>query len=118
METLPLFPSRIICSINMLLHARRLQPRTPVLLKRLNPRFELRLLQRKIINRTDPRNTSSRISRAPPVHERAADTAETILHVIARSNRLLLSKSSELILATQVLHVRVFYHKIGGEHAG
>lgn len=117
MATLPLLPTRIIRPINMLLHIQGPQPRTLILLKSLNSRLELRLLQRKIIDGANPRDTSPRVPRTPPIHERAAHTAEAILHVVTRSNRFVLAKTSEFVLATEVLQMRVFDDEVGGEHA-
>lgn len=117
MLTLPALARRIISTINMLLHIRRSQPRTSVFLKRLDPRLKLGRLQRKVVNRANARNAGARISGASTVHERSADTAEAVLHVVSRGNGVLLAEACELVFAANVLHVSVFDDEVGGEHA-
>lgn len=94
------------------------QPAHAILLKRLNPRLELRLLQLEIINRADSRNRHARVSTRSPVHQRSADGAEAVLHRVAGRDRLVLLEARELILAAQVFEVCVGDDEVGGEHGG
>lgn len=118
MTTLPPLPTRIIRSTYMLLHIRLPHPLTPILLKRLNPRLELRLLQREIINRANAWNTHTRRAAAAPVHERAADAAEAIFHVVAGSDGGVLAEAGQEIFAARVMQVGITDDEVGGEHAG
>lgn len=115
--TLPALPSRIVRSIHMLLHLCRFQPRAPILFKRLNPRLELGLLQREIINRADARDAHVGIARAATIHERPAHAAETVLHKVPGCNGAVLAKTAEFVFAPYVFEVGVFDDKVGSEHA-
>ena len=101
----------------MLCHLRTLQPPRAAFHKRLNPRFEYRLLQLIIINRTDPRDAHPRIPRAPPIHGRAARGAEGVLHVVPRGDGGILTETRELFLAAYMFEMCVLDDEIGGEHA-
>lgn len=94
------------------------QPTHAILLKRLNPRLELRLLQLEIVNRADSRDRHAWVSARSPVHQRSADGAEAVLHRVARRGRLVLLEARELVLAAQVFEVRVSDDEVGGEHGG
>jgi hypothetical protein len=117
MLTLPTLPSRIVSPLDMLLYIRRLQPTHTILLKRLDPGLELRLLQAIIINRADARYTSAGVSAATSVHERSTDAAEAVLHVISRGNGVFLAEAREFVFAAGVFHVCVFNDEVGCEHA-
>jgi hypothetical protein len=118
MLTLPTLARRVICALDMLLDLRRLQPRSPVLLKRLDPRLKLGLLQSIIVNRANARNTHARVPAAAPIHECSADTTETVFHVVSSRDGGVLAETGEFGFATGVDEVGVFYDEVGGEHAG
>jgi hypothetical protein len=117
MMTLPALSSRVIRPINMLFHIRWLQPLNAILLKRLNPRLELGLLQVVVVNRSDAWNTSTRITTASTVHERSTDAAEAVFHIVASCDGVLLPEACELVFTAEMLHVSIFDDKVGGEHA-
>lgn len=118
MRTLPLLPRRIIRPTHMLLHIRTPHPRTPILLKRLNPRLELGLLQRIIVNRANARDAGVREAAAASIHEGPADAAEAVFHVIPRRDGVFLAEAREFGFAARVCEVAVFDDEVGGEHAG
>jgi hypothetical protein len=103
MLTLPLLARRIIRALNMLLHLRRLQPPAPILLKRLHSRLELGLLQGKVVNGADARDTHAGVAGAAAVHEGAADAAEAVFHVVSRGDGVALAEARELVFAAGVL---------------
>jgi hypothetical protein len=117
MQTLPALPSRIVRPISMLFSTRRLQPCDPILFKRLDPWLELGLLKFEVVDRSDARNTSARVSAAATVHERSTDAAEAVLHVVASCNCFVLFEAREFIFAAEMFHVGVFNDEVGGEHA-
>jgi hypothetical protein len=117
MQTLPALPSRIIRPISMFFSTRRLQPRDPILFKRLDPWLELGLLKFVVVDRSDARNTSARVPAAATVHERSTDAAEAVLHVVASRNCFVLFEAREFIFAAEMFHVGVFNDEVGCEHA-
>lgn len=102
----------------MILHVRRPQPCAPILLKGLDPGLEYCLLQPKVIDRANARDAVAREATAATVHQRAADAAETVFHIISSSDGLVLAMAGELGLAADVLEVCVFHYEVAGEHAG
>lgn len=103
--------------MHMFLYLRRLQPRTSIFFKRLNPRLEFGFLQCKIVNRANSWDAHSRESTASTVQKRATYAAKGILHVVSGCNGGILSEARELIFAAEVLEVCVFHYEVGGEHA-
>lgn len=117
MATLPLLSPRVIRPMHMFLYIRRLQPRASILFKRLDPRFEFSLLQRKVVNRANSWDAHARVSTASTVQERAAYAAKGVFHVVSGCNGGILSEACELVFAAEVFKVCVFHYKVGGEHA-
>jgi hypothetical protein len=117
MKTLPTLPGRIVRAIHMLFHIRRPQPLTAILLKRLDPRLELGFLKFVIVDRSNARDTGTRVSTAATVHEGATDAAKAVFHVVASCNRFLLTEAREFVFAADMFHMGVFDDEIGSEHA-
>lgn len=80
--------------------------------------FQQRILQLKIIHRSDTKNALPRKPRANPVHEGAASGTEVIGHGISRSNSLVLSKCCHVLLTANVLEMCVLDDETGCEHRG
>ena len=54
----------------------------------LHRRPQLGRLQREVVHRPDPQDTSPRETRADPIHQGAASRAEVIRHGVARADSL------------------------------
>jgi hypothetical protein len=94
-----------------------MQPPNTILRKRLNPWLELGLLQRDIVDRANARDAHIRIAAASSVHERAADAAETIFHVVSGCDSVVLAEPGKLIFTSNVFEVTVLDDKVGRKHA-
>lgn len=112
MTALPLLSTSIVRAIDMFIHTRRLQPRAAILLKSLNPGLELGLLQCEVVDRASTGNAHTWVAGTASVQQRAANAAEAVLHVVPRGDGRLLAETGQLVLAADVLEVRVFDYKI------
>ena len=91
------------------------KPSHPVFSKLLNLWFQLIALNVKIIHSPYSRYQLSRVAATNPIHQRSADRAEVVGHGVAGGDRLALSISGKLFLATDVGSSRFIHHKIGRE---
>lgn len=114
----PHLPSQRPHPLLLLNPLRPLQPTNAVLRKNLHARLQRRLVQIKVIDRADSRDQHAREPRRNPVHQRAADRAEVVLHRVAAGDRLALRELRELVAAAHVLRRGVLDDEVGGEHRG
>lgn len=82
----------------------------------LGLRLELGFVQVEIVHGADSHVAFVREEFAPAIHERAACLAKAVGHFGSRSRCLALAPASDIVLATNVLEVRVVDGKVGGEH--
>lgn len=74
-------------------------------------------MQLEVINRTNARDARARIAARSAIHERSADRAKAVLHVVASRDGLFLAEAGELVFAAGVLEMRIFDDEVGSEHA-
>ena len=96
---------------------RTLKPTNPILHKLLNPWFQLRLHQAKVVHRANPQNRLSRKARPDSVHQRATITTEVVGHGVAFADDGFCRRIfAEFVLAADVAQRGVVHDEIGGEH--
>jgi hypothetical protein len=79
-----------------------LKPAHPILRKLLHRRPQLHILHIDIIHCPDPRDQLPWIPRANAVHQRAADRAEVVRHIVPCGDCLRLGEDGEFVLSADV----------------
>lgn len=79
-------------------------------------RLKDRLMQIEIVNSADPGDQRAWETRRDPVHQRAADGAEVVLHRVAALDGFVLREFRELVAAAHVRCFGLFDDEVGGEH--
>jgi hypothetical protein len=105
---------RIIASDIVALHPTK--PSNTILDELLPPRSKLRLMQRKVIDSPDPKDTHTRKPLPDTIHQGTTSTAEIISHEFTRRNRLAIRVLRELVAAAHMGQVAVANDEVGGEH--
>lgn len=102
--------------LDHILHTRK--PRNPILTILLNPRLQQRILNIKIVNSADPRDTQPRIAGADAIHERAAVGAEVVGHGVTASYSVASAVFGHFVLAADVDEGLIGDDEVGGECRG
>lgn len=113
---LPALEDRMSLNLLHTLHAR--EPVGPLPHELLDLRLQLGLHQVEVVDGADAQDAGAGPAGADAVHEGAADLAEVVGHGAAGLDGLLLAVGVEVLLAPQVLQVRVGDGEVGGEHGG
>jgi hypothetical protein len=106
--------SCIIASDIVALHPAK--PSNTILDELLSPRSKLRLMQRKVIDSPDPKDTHTRKPLPNTIHQGTTSTTEKISHEFTRRNRLAVRVLRELVAAAHMCQVTVANDEVGGEH--
>ena len=73
-------------------------------------------MQIEIVNGANTQDTTPWGIRADTVHERATCGTEIVGHGVARGDGAALAEGLQVVLATQVLQVRIGNDEVGREH--
>ena len=92
------------------------QPTYTVLGKLFYSGFQLGFVETEIVNCADTQDTTPWGIRAHAIHERATCGTEIVSHSVARGDGAVLAECLQIVLATQVLQVRIEDDEVGREH--
>lgn len=89
------------------------RPGNPPFNELLDLRPQLCFRQGEIIHRASAQDSHSREASATSVHKRSTRLAEVVRHARVRTYRLGLAEGAEVVLATDVLEVRICHGDVG-----
>jgi hypothetical protein len=95
-----------------------LNPTASIFHKLLNPRPQLRLMQRKIIHSPNPHENLTGKPLSNSIHQTSTSSTEVIRHCLVRTDGLGLPEGAEIGFPAEVFEVGRENGEVGGEHGG